>query len=138
MQNQAGTGCLQAQPYVALHGVAPNSLEDVRSPCREALLPASQVIKSCSWAVLRLSLVSDSRGGRPRSQYGTHIFKPELNRGVHNSVDSGDILAIFSVDSGASEQTQTNEKSEVAFMHLSTRFGETTFCSDLAKPIHST
>lgn len=75
----------------------------------------------------------------PRSQYGTHIFKPELNRGVHNSVYSGDILAIFSVDSGgASEQTQIYEKSEVAFMHLSKRFLETTFCSDLAKPVHST
>jgi hypothetical protein len=68
----------------------------------------------------------------------SHIFKPELNRGVRNSVYSGDILAIFSVDSDASEQTQIYEKSEVAFMHLSKRFKETTFCSDLAKPVHST
>lgn len=138
MQNQAGTGCLQAQPRVALHRVAPNSLEDVRSPCREALLPASLVLESCSWAVPRSPWSAVAEGLLPQvTVWHTH-FKPEQNRGVHNSVDSGDILAIFSVDSGASEQTQTNEKSEVAFMHLSKRFGETTFCSDLAKPIHST
>lgn len=93
----------------------------------------------CSWAALRSPWSATAGGGRPRSQYGTHIFKPELNRGVHNSIYSGDSLAIFSVDSNVSEQTQIYEKSEVAFMHLSKRFLETTFCSDLAKPmIHST
>lgn len=48
---------------------------------------------------------SGGEGTTHRSQYGTHVFKPELNRDVHNSVYSGNVLAIVSVDSYAYEET---------------------------------
>lgn len=47
---------------------------------RRSSLPASRVLESCSWAVLRSPRSATAGGRRPRSQYGTHVFKPELNK----------------------------------------------------------
>lgn len=66
-------------------------------------------------------------------------------RDVHGSVYSGGILAIFSVDSYTLKSKHgSTENSEVAFIcicflffKLKGIYSETTFCSDLAKPVHT-
>lgn len=76
------------------------------SPCRSCW--PRGVLGPRSRAALRRrrpTLTPQGGGTTHRSQYGTHVFKPELNRDVHNSVYSGNILAIFSVDSYAYEET---------------------------------
>ena len=92
-------GRFQVPPHTALH------LRTVqKGPCVSFLLatesPNISEPGSPEESLVHPGHPEREEGTARGSQYGTQIFKPELNREiVHNSVDSGNILAIFSVDS---------------------------------------
>lgn len=106
-------GSGRTQPHIGTPGRPLAGARTART-ARSVLCPACWlrgILEPWGRAALRrhrsTADTSDGEEGAHGSQYGTHIFKPEPDRekDAHNSVYSGDILALFSVDSYAKEQT---------------------------------
>lgn len=131
---------------MVLHRDTPASQGTTCCLCREALGSVPAGLSGCwnlSWTALRSPWSTDTaekEGAAPESQYGTHIFKPELNGEVFTIQFIQATFWLFSVwIATLMSKHESTENSEVAFICvcLTKRYSKTTFCSDLAKPIHS-
>lgn len=116
-------GHFKVSPHTALHGDAPASLW---GQCRKAFPFHSRwqlrILESRSWAALRRpwpthGTSEGEEGTAHGSQYGTQIFKPELNREMFTIQFIQATFWLFSVWSArVKSKHESIENSEVAFI----------------------